>query len=241
MSPPERPSTTERPHRGCQCSERCECGSSQRDGPLEPNMRGPVPEYAGPRERQGIGQPFAFLHGISRPHRIPLQAVHNAGIVPPMPMNVQSTSKTAGPAKISKQNCAAGPCKSSYFGKQLFGLAQMMENRVAQDQIEAAIRKRETVSVRHLEMDAGGELTTLGCEIRLRLSDHPRRAVHSDEFPLLQAPCDFGHNLSGARADIEGRSSLAPIDELQRVFDQSVVHRIEIGLGSCRGIGLDLA
>jgi len=92
-----------------------------------------------------------------------------------------------------------------------------------------------------LELDALSEPAARGRKIRLRLRDHPLRAVHADEFPLRQTPRELDDDLSGSRADVERAAAFASFQKPQRMFNQSVVNRVEMRLTGGRGIGLDLA
>ena len=91
----------------------------------------------------------------------------------------------------------------------------MMQHRIAQHEIEAFVRKRQAVSIRHLEFDAAREFAARGREIRLRLRDHPRRPIHADEFPSRQAPRQLDHDLPGPRADVERPAALGTLQQAQ--------------------------
>src|SRR5438309_6888048 len=119
-----------------------------------------------------------------------------------------------------------------------------MQHRIAQDEVETGIAKRQSGGVALEEAEVPSGRRPFSAHVRLlRFSgtmNHRCRAVDAEKSPFWQSRGKLHKNLTGPAANIE-RATRKRADQAKRMFHEAIVNLAEVCVRRRRGIGLNLA
>jgi hypothetical protein len=205
-------------------------------GAFEAEVRGFVGEDVDGAQRRNLEEALEFGDGVGGADGGAIEAGHCAGIFSAVPADVEGIFQARRAAKIAEEDRTGWFYEARHFREEVLRFGEMVEDRIAHDEIEAGIGKVEAVAVGDLKFDSADES---GAERGAGLLDHGGRAVHTDKFPEREAAGEFQDDLTGAGADVESAAPVAGCDEAQGMDDEGVVNAVKECLGGSGGVGFD--
>lgn len=113
----------------------------------ETKVRPLVIENARLSQRRTPQQPGEFPARVRRPDRVDVELLHEAGVVSPKPANMQGKGKPGRTPEVAQQDHAARLGHPRHLVDHGQGVAQMMQHRIGDDEVEASVREAQASGV----------------------------------------------------------------------------------------------
>ena len=158
---------------------------------------------AGDRGDAGCADDFCeFVQGVRRPDGGAVEFFHEARVVPPVPACLKPDHEAVGAGKVADEECAAGFADALHFPEHVDGLLHVMQDGVAEDEVEGVVVEAEASGFAALEVDAGGE-ALVGGGLRGG-QQHGVGEVDAGDMQAGEALGEQAGDLAGAGPDVEG-------------------------------------
>src|SRR5437588_7997094 len=146
--------------------------------------------------------------------------------MPAIPAHMKGKAKSGRAAQVAQEDSGIRFGDAANLGKQTRRIADVMQHRIAQDEVEAGIAKRQCGGVALEEAEVPRRRRPPLAHTRLLsfsgTMNHRWRAVDAKKSPFRQSRGKLHKNLTGPAANIE-RATRERADQAKRMFHEAIV------------------